>query len=350
MKWPWSKRETRDSSYTDTLIQTILSTATGASIATPTATGALESAAGLVARSFAGATVQAPASMALAISPAFLSLVGRSLIRYGELAVYVHVRNGTLRLTPAASHDVKGDSDPETWTYELHLAGPSRYWSVDHVPAESVLHFRYQVDPGRPWRGIGPIESASLAGKLSSATISALADEAGGPRGQLLPIPVDGQDPTVASLKADIRTLAGKLAIVESAGAAGWGDADGGKGATGWDPKRIGADPPAAMVQLLEAARLEVLSACGVPPSLFLDSDGTGQRESFRRFLHTTLQPLARIVERELSDKLEADVRLNLDGLFAADLSGRARAFQSLVGGGMDLAKAAGLAGVMESE
>ena len=101
---------------------------------------------------------------------------------------------------------------------------------------------------------------------------------------------------------------------------------------------------------LLEAARLEVLSACGVPPSLFLDADGTGQRESFRRFLHTTLQPLARIVASELSDKLEADVRLNLDGLFAADLSGRARAFQSLVGGGMDIGKAASLAGLMAVE
>ena len=34
----------------------------------------------------------------------------------------------------------------------------------------------------------------------------------------------------------------------------------------------------------------------------------------------------------------------------AADLSGRARAFQSMVGAGMDAAKAAGLAGLMEAE
>ena len=31
-------------------------------------------------------------------------------------------------------------------------------------------------------------------------------------------------------------------------------------------------------------------------------------------------------------------------------LSGRARAFQSLVGGGMDVGKAAGLAGLMQAE
>ena len=350
MRWPWTKPETRDSSYTDALIASIVTNATGATIATPTATGALESAAGLVARSFAGATVNAPTALSGALTPGFLSLVGRSLVRYGEIAFYVHVRGGTLRLTPAASHDVKGDSEPETWTYELHLAGPSRYWSVDHVPSESVLHFRHQVDPGRPWRGVGPIESAALAGKLSTATISALADEAGGPRGHLLPIPVDGADPTVATLKADIRTLAGKLAIVESAGAAGWGDSDGAKGGPGWKPERIGANPPASMVQLLEAARGEVLAACGVPISLFTDSDGTGQREGFRRFLHTVLQPLARIVEAELSDKLEADITINLDGIFAADLSGRARSFQSMVSAGMDPTKAAGLSGLMADE
>ena len=78
--------------------------------------------------------------------------------------------------------------------------------------------------------------------------------------------------------------------------------------------------------------------------------EGTAQREAFRRFLHATVQPLARLVERELTEKLDAPITLNFDGLFAADLSGRARAFQSMVGGGMELAKAAALAGLMESE
>ena len=44
------------------------------------------------------------------------------------------------------------------------------------------------------------------------------------------------------------------------------------------------------------------------------------------------------------------EVTLSFDRLFAGDLSGRARAFQSLVGGGMDPGRAAGLAGLMESE
>ena len=76
------------------------------------------------------------------------------------------------------------------------------------------------------------------------------------------------------------------------------------------------------------------------------ESEGTAQRESFRRLLHATVQPLGRIVSVELSDKLDADVRLNFDALFAADLSGRARAFQSMTNGGMDAGRAAILAGL----
>jgi hypothetical protein len=36
--------------------------------------------------------------------------------------------------------------------------------------------------------------------------------------------------------------------------------------------------------------------------------------------------------------------------MFASDLSGRARAFQSMVGGGMDVSKAAALAGLMDAD
>ena len=92
-----------------------------------------------------------------------------------------------------------------------------------------------------------------------------------------------------------------------------------------------------------------VLSACGTPPSLFTDADGTSQRESLRRWHLGTILPLARILETELSEKLEADVGLKFDN-YPLDLSGRAKAFQSMVGAGMEPAKAAGLAGLMEVE
>ena len=80
-------------------------------------------------------------------------------------------------------------------------------------------------------------------------------------------------------------------------------------------------------------------------------STGTAAREAYRRFLHGTVAPLGRIVARELAEKLDTPgVALNFDALFAADLSGRARAFGSLVQGGMDIDRAAGLAGLLDAE
>ena len=65
--------------------------------------------------------------------------------------------------------------------------------------------------------------------------------------------------------------------------------------------------------------------------------------------LFGVLSPLGRLVQTELRGKL-GDVTLDWSELRASDLSGRARAFQSMVGAGMDVSKAAGLAGLMDSE
>ena len=59
MRWPW-QRETRDSSFTDTLIAQIVSQASGGTLAKPAATGALEASASIVARCFAAADVAGP--------------------------------------------------------------------------------------------------------------------------------------------------------------------------------------------------------------------------------------------------------------------------------------------------
>ena len=71
-------------------------------------------------------------------------------------------------------------------------------------------------------------------------------------------------------------------------------------------------------------------------------------RESMRRFLHSTIQPVADVALVELREKLDApDLALDFSRLFASDLSGRARAFGSLVQGGMSLEDAAKVTGVL---
>ena len=185
--------ETRaDSSYTDALISSLQAHASGETTAFPTATAALEACAGLVARAFAGASIRASAAVEDALTPSFLEMVGRALIRKGELLAYITTRNGKLLLLPVESHDIDGDPDPHSWTYSLTIGGPSRSHTLDSVPGSSILHFRYGTDPEKPWRGLGPLQVAQLGGRLSAELASALADEASGPRGSLLPIPIEG--------------------------------------------------------------------------------------------------------------------------------------------------------------
>ena len=87
-------------------------------------------------------------------------------------------------------------------------------------------------------------------------------------------------------------------------------------------------------------------AACGCSPALFDDSDGTAKREALRQFHLGMVQPLARVLETELSAKFEAPVRLRFD-LYAVDLAGRAQAFQKLVAGGMAPAAALVASGLL---
>ena len=108
-----------------------------------------------------------------------------------------------------------------TWTYRVNVPSPDKYVTFAKVPAASVLHFRYQTDPGYPYRGISPMEAAAQSGRLSAELTKALADEASGARGNLLPIPMAGDDPKLDPLKLAIKRLNGGVALVESMGS-GW--------------------------------------------------------------------------------------------------------------------------------
>ena len=208
--------EKRDSSYTDTLVSFLTSNAGGTSTVFPTATAALEACAGLVGRAFAACEVMGPPHVQDALTPDCLSMIGRALIRRGEILFSVDVSDGKVNLWPAASHDIHGDPDPATWKYRLNMAGPDHQTTIENVPSEQVVHVMYARDPERPWRGYGPLQVAQLAGRLSASTASALADEAGGPRGSFLPMPKDGADATTDALRGDIKTANGGMLTVES--------------------------------------------------------------------------------------------------------------------------------------
>ena len=224
MNWKFWERglEVREDSLTDELIARIMERAGTGTTARPSEGGALQVGAGLVGRAFASATVTgARPSITRALTPDVLERIGRELMREGESLFYLRVGRDGLRLFPVVSYDVTGTFDPVTWRYRCDLSGPSGTWSVNARP-DQVLHVKYMVEKERPWRGVGPLAVARLAAKLNSEVNTALNDEASGPRGSVIPIPKDGGEGTLEKMRAQLATLNGKAALIETT-AGGWG-------------------------------------------------------------------------------------------------------------------------------
>ena len=107
--------------------------------------------------------------------------------------------------------------------------------------------------------------------------------------------------------------------------------------------------PPESLAVIRKDSFASVLAACGASPALFDDSDGTSKREALRQFHLGTVQPLAKLLETELSEKLEVEVKLSFD-LYNVDLQGRPASFQKLVAGGVPVNEALVTSGLLAAE
>ncbi len=344
------KRESQP--FTDAFTQAIYSLSAGSIPVDPRALGALEVAAGFWARAFASAKVTPENNITRSLTPSVLALIGRELCRRGEVVFKIAVSGSKVSLLPAGSWDIEGGPEPTSWTYRIDVFGASIH-RTEFSTASGLLHFRYATDPGVPWVGLSPLAYARDTGRLAAALELRLGEEASAAVARVVPIPSDGGDggesDPLMMLKKDIRNAKGETLFVETT-SAGYGEGPSAAPQQDWQQKRIGADPPQVLEKIRSAVGETVLACCGVPVELAKPGQGTAAREAWRRFLHATIDPLGRIVSEELSEKFEFPVSLNFDSLMASDISGRARAFQSMVGGGMDITKAAALSGLMETE
>ena len=346
MRWPWSRRapEKRSTAqgYTASLTAALQAGAEGGvSDIAPLATAALEAASGLYARCLAAAVVTGAPDAEHALTPPVLALIARNLIRRGEDHHRIIVRGGRIELRPIGFAYAHGNSaDPMAWTYSTTEYGPtdSRHaW----LPAASVIHCRYSVDASRPWLGVPPWSWAAATSQAIAALDRFVAREAGAPHGHLMQVPEAPQtgegDETrqLDAFRADLARARGGVLVMEHAGQ--W-DTETPAGGVRSRLEHVTYGMERENVDALRTATgRDVLGACGVPPTLFVpNSDGTAQREAFRRFLHASLRPLARIMESELRLKLDApDLILDLSEVNAADTAGRARAFGALIKAGV---------------
>lgn len=278
------------------------------------------------------------AAMVEELRPDQLALIGRTLFRTGEAVL---VRRGR-EVLQAASYDIQGGVERRTWRYDLELPAPGGMATLRGQDAGTVLHVRINSRPQEPWRGRGPLQVASLTDTLMARIETSLSNEEKGPVGQVLAIPSTTQGDELAN---QIASLEGNVVLGEST-AGGWdtGTQQRGGGRE-WSPTRIGPEPPESQIRLRRDVAVTVLAACGVPAGLIYEEAESGARESWRRFLFSTIAPIGRLLSAELTRVFSRPISLDWSGLFASDLAGRSRAYKQLLEAGMPDADARTICG-----
>ena len=336
MNWPWSKKKTehRASGYSADRLAALVSyyNQTTGNIQ---GHAALEASCAIIGRAMSACTVQCAS---LTMRPSDLNLVGRQLIRGGEIVFCIMTDGSAVSLVPASTWNILGNYDRSKWVYRLELSGA---YGFEHVNAraESVLHIQYAFSPDAPWDGRGPLEAAFETSKLAGTLENRLALEMTAPVGQVLPWPeskadVDTEeDDPLDDLRKDIASLKGNVAVVSTT-AGGLGDRMAAPHGD-WSLKRIGAAPPEILERLRTSSASSVYAACGIPQSLVsAGADANSTREG-ARFLHANvINPLLGLLAEELEKKLESPVTVRNPGLFHADLQARTRAIKTMTDAG----------------
>ena len=320
-------------------------------------TAAIEAAAGQLARTFASATVKAPQWAQDAITPAFLAQVGRDLIRGGASLHRIDAAAGAVRLIPVAQWFwAEGrTADPSTWRVRTSDYGPAGS-ETRLIDGSGVIWATWGLSATTPWVGQGPTAFAGLTARLAANAEATLADELGGPVAQLLPVPTnpdgtdaddaDKTDDPLAPLRTDVSKARGAALLVETT-SSGWAEGKANAPQRDWVASRLGPEPPDAVRAAAQDAFSRMLAACGTPPALFDPrADGTAQRESLRRYHLATVLPFARLLEVELSAKLDTEVLLSFDN-YPLDLQGRAAAFRAMVTAGVAVERALAITGLV---
>ena len=342
LRLPWARTEKRSSSFEGLVTNAIVQAASGGSITDPDGLAAVEVATGLIGRCFAGARVAGDRHGL--ITARVLELVGRELVRRGEALFSIEGGPGMMNLVPAGTWDIRGPADPARWYYRLDTFGASNH-TTKLLPGGAVLHPRINVDPVRPWLGRSPVHIAASTASTAAKAEGSAAAEAGLPAARLLPFPGSEEQATIVA--GDLT----KGGVVVTPSNINFATA-GAEPSSRYAPQLLQPSPSPQHISLRSESALDVIVACGIPPTMLdAKSQGMALREGFRQLENSTLKPWARLVEEELRDKLDSpDLTITFEDLFASDLAGRARAFQAMVGSGRTLDDAVAVTGLLIPE
>ena len=282
---------------------------------------------GLWERAIASASIVGGGMALAAVSPAVLALAGRMLATRGNAVFLIEADPGSgISLHPVASWDPRGGYRPESRRYYCTLSGPQGT-VTRNVHGAAVLHFKTGASEAEWWRGRGPLYRARATAALAARVEKQMTDETRIPVARLIPIgagvPIDTATDNPASPTIEAIKKGGIALIQGPAAGAGFEQTP----ASRFQPQRQGAHPAETMPTLRSDVGQEICAAFGVPPALVAEgSDGTAQRESWRRFWLGTVAPLGRMIEAELRLKLDPLATVAFEALAAADEDGRSRA------------------------
>ena len=302
-------------------------------------TAAVEFAVGIIGRAAMAAEVKVSGAT---LDPHTMAQLFRETILLGESVQLIDLnrRTNDLRLLPVLPcPPITGGPAPESWRYEVRLPRPNGEDPLDadqlpvrNVGAEGIVHVRYMTHPHAPWIGVSPLQSATRTAETLGLIERSLSQDSSIPTGGIMPQPDGISDQGIAGIKAAVSAGKGALTLIETtAGNFGLGPA--GAPQRDWEQKRFGAMAPATSIQLWESAMLAVLAALGVPPSLYT-SQGAALRESYRHLFGSTIEPLAALIQAELSEKLEEEVTIRFPERIRSDVSALSRGFKGFVEAG----------------
>ena len=338
---------TEKRNYTSQVVAALQAAVAGDS-GDPYGLSTVQACAGLWARSMAMATIDPDNNITNLVNPIVMYNMGRQLLLTGECVYIIRIdNNGQLQLINCQDFDISGGLD---WRYKCTVGGPTTNTTFS-LPQESVIHVRINTHASEPHKGISPVMLPFTSVKFAAELDQMLKDEAAGNHGYVIPAPTEGMsEDDLRDLKSDLTNIGGKTLLVPTM-QRGWSDQNSSPGANNWAPRHIGFNPEDGIVNMHKAISVNIIGSCGVPPELLVGgADGTGRREAWRQFLHGTIQPIADVISVELSNKLDQNITLSFDRLFASDVQGRARAFNSLTSGGLSVQDAARATGVSYSE
>ena len=298
-------------------------------------------------RTWSNALSTATVSPAGVVGARFLSEAGRDLARHGEAVYLLDVDpSGRQRFLRATISEVYGSGpDSSDWLYRLNVHGPQTTTTLT-APAARVVHVRYATEPYRPEKGLSPLGYANLTGALSSNLERALGDEAGGAVAKIITLP-EGHDQTNSqALASSLANARGRTILTETT-KGGYADRDTAP-RRDWQPERLGAEIPQALVALRGQIETSILACYGIPAPLsgIGVTDGTAQREGLRRLWTLAIQPLADLIAEELSRVLERKVELShASAAGTTDIAARARSVHVLTQSGLPLEAAMSIVG-----